>query len=124
MIRTEQTILSPPDGNCFAACVASILELRIDDVPNFKQPADHSQEWWFQWQRWLEVRNLAFVGWPNPISDDPQCVADILRGYSICTVRYEYSWGCINHAVVCRDGEIVWNPHPLRDTRQHDSILD
>lgn len=123
MKPVEQTILTPPDGDCFAACVASILELPIASVPNYPDPTgpnDHS--WWWGWQEWLKQFNLAFVGWNHPIAEDAEVVADILRGYSICNVRYENPR--INHAVVCRDGEIVWNPHPLRDTKQHDSIVD
>ena len=121
MKQVEQTILNPPDGNCFAACVASILELPISVVPNFRSA---SSQWWYQWQTWLGPRNLAFIGWPHPIAPDSDVVSDILRGYSICTIRYETPRGGLNHSVVCLNGEMVWNPHPLRDTVQHDSILD
>jgi hypothetical protein len=125
MTPIEQTILTPPDGNCFAACVASILELPLETVPNYKNPdGPHDHSWWFNWQRWLQPQNLALIGWPDPIAPDPDVCADILRGYSICTVRYEYPRGGVNHAVVCLNGEIVWNPHPLRDTRKHDSVVD
>lgn len=117
MIRVEQTILTPPDGNCFAACVASILELPLDEVPNYQSAEDG---WWHEWQEWLAPRNLAFVGWNHPISDDERTVRDVLRGYSIVTVNY----GELAHACVAFDGEVVWNPHPLRGTRQHDSIKD
>jgi hypothetical protein len=124
MIRVEQTILTPPDGNCFAACVASILELPIESVPNYRSGAGEDKDWWHEWQRWLAPKNLSFIGWAHPIADDPAVQADVLRGYSICSIRYEWPSGGVNHAVVCWNGEIVWNPHPLRGTRQHDSIVD
>ena len=35
MKPTHQTIFKVPEGNCVQACVASILELPLDEVPNF-----------------------------------------------------------------------------------------
>jgi hypothetical protein len=35
MKPVDQTIGEPPNGNCAQACVASILELELDKVPNF-----------------------------------------------------------------------------------------
>jgi hypothetical protein len=119
--QVEQTILDPPDGNCFAACVASILELPIDMVPNYRSEGDG---WWHEWQEWLKPRNLALLGWPSDDLGNDQVRADTLRGYSICTVRYELPSGGLNHSVVCLNGNMVWNPHPLRSTRCPDSIQD
>lgn len=124
MKEIEQTILDPPEGNCFAACVASILELPIEIVPNYRSGDGLDKDWWFDWQRWLKPLNLAFVGWNHPIAPDPDVCADVLRGYSICTIRYERPSGGLNHSVVCLNGELRWNPHPLRDMVKHDSIVD
>jgi hypothetical protein len=35
MKPVDQTIFGHPNGDCFRACVASILELPIEDVPNW-----------------------------------------------------------------------------------------
>lgn len=56
MNPVEQTELTSPDGNCFAACVASILELSLTDVPDYKGPG-----WLDRWQDWLAPRNLTFI---------------------------------------------------------------
>ena len=40
-----QTQFGMPNGNCFAACVASILELKIEDIPNFCAIGDEN---WLQ----------------------------------------------------------------------------
>lgn len=118
----EQTILSPPDGNCFAACVASILELPVESVPNFRT---EGHGWWHEWQRWLEPHNLALLGWSSDDLGDDEVRADTLRGYTICTVRYgPKQKDGISHSVVALNGKIVWNPHPLRDTQQHTWIQD
>lgn len=121
MKRVEQTILYAPDGNCFAACIASILELPIENVPNFRG-RDH--DWWHEWQQWLQPYNLALLGWSSDDLGDEEVRADTLRGYTICTVRYDSSNEGISHSVVALNGEIVWNPHPLRDSKQHTSIQD
>lgn len=34
MIPVDQTTYGHTDGNCFSACVASILEIPIEEVPN------------------------------------------------------------------------------------------
>lgn len=36
----DQTTFGVPGGNCFSACVASLLELSIDDVPYFMGDCD------------------------------------------------------------------------------------
>jgi hypothetical protein len=117
MKRVEQTILSPPDGNCFAACVASILELPIESVPNYRTEGD---DWMPRRQAWLRPLNLCFLGWEHTDNIDPR----VFQGYSICTVAYRNRDGDLRHSCVALDGSIVWNPHPLRDTREHDYVSD
>lgn len=97
----EQTKLDYPDGNCFAACVASILELSLDKVPHFQ-----GDDWYERWQEWLSERNLYFIYLGNAGTNDWRP-----KGYAIANALC----GSIRHSVVCFDGEMVWNPHPLRD---------
>lgn len=47
--------LTGEQGNCFAACVASILEMPLDEVPNFCA-VEH--DWFGAFQRWLHERGL------------------------------------------------------------------
>lgn len=92
-----QTILDGQDGDCMAACIASLLELPIDQVPN-----PHTTTWWDDWQAWLKQRGLYLVeaigadwmppGWGILVGTSP-------RG----------DW---QHACVALNGEIVHDPHP------------
>lgn len=105
MRPVEQTKFAPPDGDCFAACVASVLEVSVADVPNF-----HADDWLARWNDWLAPLNVELVmttcvdGAPHPC---------LTRGYALLGARSPR--GDWNHAVVCRDGAIVWDPHPKRD---------
>ena len=59
MKPVDQTILTAPGGNCFAACVASILELPLADVPNFCS----EERWWNALQIWLcAIGDAGFMG--------------------------------------------------------------
>jgi hypothetical protein len=108
MIEVEQTIMSPPDGNCFAACLASILELPLEVVPNLAR-FWHDGEWdraWNKQQRWLERFGLR-VTWAEP-SDAKDWRPE---GYWISTNNVgqgEHD----QHATVWRGHEMVWNPCP------------
>ena len=63
MIRVDQTTFGHGKGNCFTACVASILELSLESVPNFC--LDHEGGAWFPALReWLAARSCGVVYWP------------------------------------------------------------
>lgn len=57
MIPVDQTETALGKGNCLAACVASILEIPVCDVPNFRL-AENS---WLALQDWLFLRGLYAV---------------------------------------------------------------
>lgn len=55
-----QTSLTLQSGNCFAACVASLLDLPLSDVPNF---AVAGEDWWFKsFVAWVGSRGLQACG--------------------------------------------------------------
>lgn len=56
MIPVKQVVPDPPDGDCFAACVASVLELPLEEVPN---PV--GDDWREQWADWLSERGYSYV---------------------------------------------------------------
>ena len=120
LIPIEQTRMTYPDGNCYHACLASVLEIPLSEVPDYSNEPGNAT--WHRWQDWLEQRNLPLIGWNHPISKDRRVVDDVLRGYSIVTVRYDLPKGPSKHSCVALDGKIVWNPHPSRDRIEHDGI--
>lgn len=59
VIPVEQTVSGWGKGNCVAACVASILELSIEEVPNFV--GDYGDDWWSAYGDWLRERGFSAV---------------------------------------------------------------
>lgn len=101
MKPVDQTIFSSPGGNCFAACIASLLECEIEHVPNFQDAAT----WFQEWQNWLEPYNLRLLTASLGDIDQPQ---HAFAGYTI--VGADSPHGPWLHAVVCRDGTIEHDP--------------
>src|SRR5688572_4932278 len=57
MIKVSQTITEAGKGNCWAACIASILECDLDKLPNY-----HESNWFWEWMRFLEQHGVALLG--------------------------------------------------------------
>lgn len=93
-----------PRGNCFAACIASILELSLDEVPNFC--ARHA-DWREAANLWLSDRGLFYVdvNLPGDLRDEHVRFwgYHVISGVSPRNIR---------HSVVGFGGSMVFDPHP------------
>lgn len=58
MKPVDQTILNPDTGNCFSACLASIIELELEEVPNFLEIAGGDANQMFNLARAWTIRNF------------------------------------------------------------------
>lgn len=109
MIELTQTILADDPsgecGNCFATCIASILEVPLDDVPNFCRWDD----WLERTCQWLAPRGFFYldVTLPGDARDE------LVRFWGYHVIAGDGPRGH-RHAVVGLKGEIVWDPHPSR----------
>ena len=104
-------------GDCMRACVASLLGLSVDDVPHFAryglndEPPDKHGWWWafIGFCDTLEPSHEVLVpDEPPPPSDD---IADLFGMYLATGKSPRGDW---NHVVICRGGEVIWDPHPDR----------
>lgn len=107
-------VYSERHGDCFSACVASILELRYEEVPMFFDGAGEdrlaTQEEDRKLREWFNRRGLAYVefGWQQPpvtvmqnsVQDGPDLIA-ILSGTTAS--------GSL-HSVVIGGGLILHDP--------------
>lgn len=105
MEKIDQTIFGMPEGNCFAACVASILEQPLITMPDHRNL--DNEAWWQVWYDWLRPRNYNLMNFKAGGEWTP-------LGYSIAGVQSPR--GDWLHAVVALDGKPVHDPHPARDS--------
>lgn len=114
MHRVDQTTFGwwrPPyePGNCLSACVASILGLSIDEVPNFISLDDSYEEQWAdRLDAWLASLGLRAAHVPvdaSTVADLSAVAPDAL--YVLCgrSVRD------FEHAVVASGDQVVHDPH-------------
>jgi len=94
-------VLQQTQDDCLRACVASIFELRLEDVPEFVRGADPCD--------WME-RLVEFCGqfglWPvlvNHLGDNSP------RGFGI-SIFPENTLSLRRHCCVSEDGLLVWDP--------------
>lgn len=99
-------------GNCYAAAVASLLEVGLDDVPDISpiEGKDFDKLWraWFQENLGLYIIDVEVN---LEIADPP-------KGYSIATVWSKVHEGG-THAVVTKDGHVIHDPNPNNDASDY-----
>lgn len=97
-------------GDCFRACIASILELTSKEVPHFYSnwiEGTDFNEHWKGVRKWFNDNNILIFEWWSE---------DDLRHYMLETnpdIYYIFTGGSsidANHAVVCLNNEIVHDP--------------
>lgn len=101
----HQTTFGMPNGNCFATCMACILDLDVDQVPNFMHEGD---EWFAAAQSWLSRRyslRLLTLKW------DARENAAWGLGKTLCIASGPASRGFM-HSVVWQAGKMIHDPHP------------
>jgi hypothetical protein len=105
-------------GNCWAACIASILELELDELPD-EVPfwEEHGIKSWEPYKnhmfKWLFDRELTLI--------DVQCGKICYNGpqeffQPLCILSGPSPRNNrVNHAVVSCGTNIIHDPHPSRD---------
>ena len=101
----DQTRFGSTDGNCFAACVASIFEIPIEDAPDVMR----LDNWYDAFADWLKPRGFYPLCFPcsDPSNGWAPAGLYILSGKS--------PRGDFDHAVVAKGSDIIHDPHPSRD---------
>lgn len=102
----DQTTFGVKNGNCFSACVATILDLPIEEVPIFVE----KENWWGAFLEWLKPRGYYALCWHLKNKDK-----SLLDSYGINILGGKSPRGDFLHAVVADGSKIVHDPHPSRD---------
>lgn len=103
VIPVSQTKINDDDGDCWAACVASIFEIDPARVVDIHSPAARQRHWWFTVLDWLKPANLGMIRLPHG--------ADVPSGYTVLSVDSTL-FPDATHAVVCLDGDVIFDPNP------------
>lgn len=110
MIPVTQTLFGDGEdgsrpGNCLQACIASIFELPLDDVPHF---VEFKSQWYDKFNAFLAEHDL----WPIELSCDHHLPTDSYfkdAGYYLAGGKSPRG---IMHSVVYHNGELAHDPHP------------
>ncbi|MGN6438517.1 MAG: hypothetical protein ACTHMM_18380 [Agriterribacter sp.] len=111
-------------GNCYAACIASIMGLPITEVPNVEVLFDIDDFYWSQvMHTWLNSK-----GWELYTNNDFKVFHDEHYGVNdgrredylnSCSGKYYLVSGKsprgVMHMCVYKDGQLVHDPHPTRE---------
>lgn len=111
-----QTKLSSQDGsvhgNCFRACLASIMEIDIDSIPAFE---DMGNEWHIPFMNFLFRNGYEFDGtgrFGDDFHDENFLKYPGVDGYIIVGGTSPREWVTRGHAVIYKNGELVHDPYP------------
>ncbi len=91
----------PQRGNCFRACLATLLNINIDFMPPFEEQSDNV---WIPAKQWLLHRGLTLCNYHSSFPP---------KGYSIAVGQSPRNPN-IQHAVIALNGVQYFDPHPTR----------
>lgn len=119
-------------GNCYAAAIASIMELPITEVPNVEVFFDNEND------HWIEVMHmfLNIKGWELFTNNDFKVFHDGRYGVEegirmkmlqYCVDKYYLVSGPsprgVKHICIYRNGKLVHDPHPSKDGLLEEEIF-
>lgn len=105
MIPVYQTIFGETEGDCFRACVASIMETTTASNPNFKCCGTDGDNWFVALWQFLSQHNrqpLQCLREKLPVNDYSIVMGQGPRGHLHACVWWQSSF----------DGFVVHDPHP------------
>ena len=122
MKKVDQQIHNPPEqlGTCFRACIATVLEIEVDDMPPFEKMMFQKKagNWKGTFFKWAYDNGYGICEWEMNFIHErdkyPDAIVipdDEILIASGRSPRHDST----NHSVVWKDGEILHDPHPSRD---------
>lgn len=99
----KQTINDNKRGNCFSACIASLLEVEVEDVPNVN---DMGNNWYQEFNKWLLSKHSCQM--LDVIIDSEYhmpSIPMIAHGKSM-------NFPDVMHSVLWQNGKMIFDPSP------------
>ena len=115
MIPIKQTDLTFETGNCGEACIASILEIELSDIPSLQNPDDPSDGHTYcrNLRNFLNQFGLSYID--VEMANGHHATEFFKDCWIIATgtsPRATEDWH--KHAVVWKNGKIIHDPHPSK----------
>lgn len=107
MIPVKQTKINDEDGDCFNACLASIMELPLERIPEFQKMGS---SWFVPFLEFLHEQRYEYLGTKYG-EEKIRAYRGGIDGYYIVGGGSPRGFSR-GHAVVFKDGEMVHDPHP------------
>lgn len=114
-----QTKFGSTEGNCWAACLATIFEIDLSSIPNFAQ---YKSRWFEEFDKWLyETLNMTAI--LISAAHDPDNPKKVFPGDSIYNFPPKTYYilsgksprGDYDHALVYNGTDLVHDPFPGGD---------
>lgn len=106
--KDQTTFYDPAEeesGNCTQAAVASLLDIPLDSVPDFKKEAgNHAYMFWMLFEDFLLEKGF----WTIRKDTDSY----IPEGYYLASGPSPRG---VSHMIVMKEGEMVHDPHPSKE---------
>lgn len=107
MRKVYQTIFDDTLGDCFRACVASIFEFPIKEMPNFWEQTQDAHEFWQLNDNWIsEHKGYRAISFEFK-KEDRHLIDNVL---CIASAKSPRGNGNVDHAVVWLNG-LIHDPH-------------
>lgn len=110
------------DGNCFEACIASLIDCDLEEVPRYTESNEDMCGYLARLDQWLAPRGLSIVVLNRKESPPGDRLPDFVAADAYYIASIQDAAADFVHAVVLRgSGELQWNPdgsEPLRSDWQ------
>ncbi len=111
------------NGNCYAAAIASMLDLPITEVPNIEVFFDTSFDYKWLMNAWLREKHKMKIDWAEEYEIfhiefedgqryDEEANKIRLRLGDDCYLAYGPSVRGVSHICIYQGGEMIHDPHP------------
>jgi len=111
MIPVDQTICNFKNGDCFSACVASILELPIIEIPNFMQDGENKFDYHVeQFEKDFGIASVDF-----DYTNHKEALQDfvlLMKNRHLVATGPSPRNKKKNHAVLWYNDKMAHDPHP------------
>jgi len=110
MTPVYQTLFGNKQGNCYAASIASLFEIPLEEVPNFCW----DKNWPNNRDEWLKERGFACISFEVTKESYSTWLFDLTNRFKnvMHLAAVESPRGPWLHSVVFQNGKLIHDPHP------------